>query len=64
MTDDDNLPSLDSFFMDDDIKNIMEQDIAEEELNNKFVLNYPSFANRVYAGNNYSDWARTLGFGN
>ena len=64
MTDEDNLPSLDTFLMDDDIKNIMEQDIDEEELNKEFVSKYPEFAKRIYAGNNYSDWARTLGFGN
>ena len=64
MTDEDNLPSLDTFLMDDDIKNVMEQDIDEEELNKEFVSKYPEFAKRIYAGNNYSDWARTLGFGN
>ena len=64
MTDNEHLPSLDTFLLDEDIKKVVEQDIDEDELNENFVTNYPAFAKRIYSGNNYSDWARTLGFGN
>ena len=55
--------ALDSFLMDPVIKELMEQDIPDEDLDDTFVETFPDFAPYCWAGPSYSSWARTLGFG-
>lgn len=62
ITDLDNSPPLDSFFMDKDIKDFMKQDLPENELDEHFVETYPEFAKQCWSGNHLSDFAKGLGF--
>jgi hypothetical protein len=56
--------SLDSFFQDDDIKEIIETVFDPDELVPKFFKRYPDIAAKLWSGEPYPVWARdTLGFG-
>ena len=61
-TDPENVPSLDDFFLDNDIKDFMEEDVEALNLNANFYENFPEFAVKCWGGSNYSQWARSLGF--
>jgi hypothetical protein len=61
-TDDENLPSLDQFLTDEDIKEIMGDMFNEDVLNADFVDNFPSYAQYCWRGKNVSEWASSLGF--
>ena len=61
-TDPENIPSLDDFFLDNDIKELMEEDIDAINLNEHFYQNFPEFAEKCWAGPHVSQWARGLGF--
>ena len=61
-SDDENPPSLDMYFTDQQIRTFMLNHIEDKDLNNNFVNEYASVARFVWGGQNVSDWARTLGF--
>ncbi len=62
ITDLDNPPPLDKFFMDDQIKEFLIQAIDAKDLDESFVNTYPEFAKLCWSGKYVSDFARTLGF--
>jgi hypothetical protein len=53
---------LDMYLQDEKIKQLILEDIPEEELNNSFKDKYPKFASSLWRGPNVSDWAKTLRF--
>ena len=59
---DEDPPALDQFFLDQDIKSLMEEDIDAEHLDSNFYTNFPDFARKCWAGTHYSAWARGIGF--
>ena len=61
-TNEDNPHALDEFFMDDDIKRIMETDLEESALNSEFYETYTEFARKIYSGDYASAYAHSLGF--
>lgn len=54
--------SLDTFFMDNDIVDIIKEAFDEQELNKEFYANYQSLALKLWSGPNYPDYARSLGY--
>ena len=56
------LHSLDTFFMDSDIVEIVTTTIAEDDLNGEFYKKFPQFALKMWSGKFYPDFARNLGF--
>lgn len=54
--------SLDSFFLDNDIENIIRNVFEESELNKSFYTKYNTVALKLWSGKYYSDFARQLGF--
>lgn len=63
-TDPENIPSLDTYFTDQNIRLIMMHHIEETDLTNTFVQRYPELAQNCWSGNHISEWAQSLGFGN
>lgn len=64
LTNPQNPAALDEYFMDDEIKYLMVEDIDGSTLNPDFTTNYPDFARKCWKFNHFSDWARNnLGFG-
>ena len=61
-TNEENPHSLDMFFMDNDIVEIVQREFAEEYLNQEFYSTYNSFALKLWSGTNYPEFARKLGF--
>lgn len=63
LTNENDPPALDEYFMDNDIKTFMEEDIHEDQLNSQFAINYPYFARKCWRYNYISEWGlQTLGF--
>jgi hypothetical protein len=58
----DNPHSLDQFFMDDDIIEFLRTEFAEDHLNGNFFANYPILSRKLWAGQNYPEFARSIGF--
>jgi hypothetical protein len=58
----DNPHSLDQFFMDDDIIEFLRAEFAESALNGNFFANYPILSSKLWAGPNYPEFARSIGF--
>lgn len=54
--------SLDCFFLDKDIVEIVKQEINDDDLNKDFYSKFETFARRLWSGPNYPDFARNLGF--
>jgi hypothetical protein len=63
-TEPDDLPSLDQFFLDTDIKRILQQELHENILNCTFFESYPDFAAKCWSGATDSSHATSLGFPN
>jgi hypothetical protein len=61
-TDIDNIPSLDHYFFDDTIQEIMIEDLDETILNGTFFNEYSDFALKCWAYPFVSNWAVSLGF--
>ena len=62
-TDEENPPTLDEYFLDDDIKTLMEEDLNPGSLTSDFATEYPEFARRCWKYNHISTWGLyTLGF--
>jgi hypothetical protein len=61
-TDVDNVPSLDHYFFDDTIQEIMIEDLDETILNGNFFNEYSDFALKCWAYPFVSNWAVSLGF--
>lgn len=57
-----NLPSLDHYFFDDTIKEIMTEDLEENILNSTFYTEFNEFAKKCWAYPFVSAWGRSLGF--
>ena len=63
LTNENDPPALDEYFMDNDIKTFMEEDTHEDQLNSQFAINYPYFARKCWRCNYISEWGlQTLGF--
>ena len=58
----DNPHSLDQFFMDDDIIEFLKAEVAESDLTGDFFANYPILSRKLWAGQNYPEFARSIGF--
>ena len=59
----DERPVMESFFMDDDIEEIVKASCEPEVLNDQFYVKYPEFAKKMYSFQEPSDFAKeTLGF--
>jgi hypothetical protein len=54
--------SLDSFFMDKDIVDIVKKELHEDDLDKSFYLKFETFARKLWSGPNYPDFARDIGF--
>ena len=54
--------ALDEFFKDKNIENIMNVHFESDELNKNFFKKYSKFANYVYKGKEYGNYAMSLGF--
>lgn len=54
--------SLDSFFIDKDIVEIIKNEFDEEDMNKEFFMKYSTFAKKLWSGPHYNDFARELGF--
>jgi hypothetical protein len=61
-TQEENPHSLDMFFMDNDIIEIIKNTFDDSELNKEFYSTYKSLALKLWSGTNYPDFARSLGF--
>lgn len=61
-TNEQNLPALDDFFMDDTIKEIMQEDVEASHLNASFFNDYHDFAIKCWGHPFISTWASSLGF--
>lgn len=57
-----NPPALDEFFLDRDIKTFMEEDIDSAELNEGFYSKHRAFARKCWSRKRPSEWACSLGF--
>ena len=55
--------SLDMYLLDDDIQTIMKMPFKEEEFTKEFASKYPEVTNMCWKSNNYSEFAKSLGFG-
>jgi hypothetical protein len=54
---------LDTFFLDQDIIDIIKVDLEEQDLNSLFYSTYTTFARKIWSGAYYPEYARTqLGF--
>jgi hypothetical protein len=62
LTDEQDPPALDMFLLDQDIETIIKQEFREEDLNEDFYTDYPDLARKLWGGNHYNDFARSLGF--
>ena len=63
LTDEENPPALDEYFMNEDIKTLMEEDVEPQHLNNDFATTFPEFARKCWKFNHISDWGlHFLGF--
>jgi hypothetical protein len=59
----DERPVMESFFLDDDIEEILTASCESDVLNDQFYVNYPDFATKVYSFQEPSDFAKEkLGF--
>lgn len=63
ITADDSKMACDTWLMDSTIQEMMETDIDSDILTAGFVEEFPDVAKFCWAGPNFSDWARELGFG-
>ena len=63
-TDAENVPSLDQFFVDNDIKKILQQEISPNMLDCNFHANCTEFAAKCWSGATEFDYAISLGFPN
>ena len=61
-TDLDNIPSLDHFFMDSDIRKILQQELSPNMLDCNFYTNYTDFATKCWSGVTDFFYATSLGF--
>jgi len=61
-TDEENPKSLDEYFMDADIKTLMQEDMEEGILNNTFFGTFTDFARKCWKYPFVSPWAMSLGF--
>ena len=61
-TDEDDLPSLDQFFVNLDIKKIMQQELSSDILDCNFFQSYPDFAKKCWSGATNFVYALSLGF--
>ena len=56
-------PIMESFFLDDDIEDIVKTSCEDDVLNDQFYTDYTSFAKKMYCYREPSDFAKTkLGF--
>jgi hypothetical protein len=55
-------PALDEFFLNRDIKTFIEEDVDGSELNEKFYEKHKAFACKCWSVTKPSDWALFLGF--
>jgi len=63
LTNEDNPTALDEYFLDDTIKQMMEEDIPTENLDSEFATSFPEFARKCWRFNHISDWGlRMLGY--
>ena len=53
-------PSLDEYFMDDKIKEILIEDLEEEMVNSQFYEKFKDFALKVWKHDHYSEWAKNV----
>ena len=56
----DNFASLDEYFLDDKIKEILIQDVEEETLNPDFFEKFNAFASKVWKYKHTSAWAKNM----
>lgn len=61
-TNEDDPHSLDMFFMDKDIIDIVKNEFEDSELNEKFFSTYPRLAKKMWNGPHYPPFAHELGF--
>lgn len=61
-TDKNNPLALDSFFLDDDIVDLIKTEFDAEDLNKEFYSKFPVLARILWSGPNYPDFARDIGF--
>ena len=57
-----NPQSLDQFFMDNDIVEFITTEFDADDLTTDFFIQFPVLASQLWAGQNYPDFARSLGF--
>ena len=63
LTDSENPIALDDYFLDQDIKDFMEEDVPQSDLTSTFATDFPDFARLCWKHNHISDWGRqNLGF--
>ena len=56
------LHSPDTLFVDSDIVDIVTTTISEDDLDGEFYKKFPQFALKMWSGKFYPDFARNLGF--
>jgi hypothetical protein len=61
-TKEDDPHSLDSFFMDKDIVDIIKKELHEDDLDKHFYSKFETFARKLWSGSNYPEFARDIGF--
>lgn len=61
-TKEDDPHSLDSFFMDKDIVDIVKKELHKDDLDKNFYSKFGEFARKIWSGNNYPDFAREIGY--
>jgi hypothetical protein len=54
--------SLDTFFLDNDIEDIIREAFEEDDLNQDFYATYPILAEKLWSGPPYPEYARSLGY--
>jgi hypothetical protein len=54
--------SLNSFFVDNDIVDIIKKELHEDDLDSNFFSKFDTFARKLWSGPNYPDFARDIGF--
>ena len=54
--------SLDQFFMDNDIIEFIKTEFAESDLTSDFFDRYPVLSRKLWAGQHYPEFARSIGF--
>ena len=62
MTNEDNPTPLSEFFLDADIRDIVEESINPADVNGTFATNFPELARKTWVGPNVSTWATGLWF--